>query len=281
MFGYIRISKPEMRVKEYDMYKAVYCSLCKKLGKDYGFITRFALNYDFAFTALLELALKDGFEGTVNKKCVCNPLKKCAYCKEEAPFSTSSAALIILSYYKFSDDINDEKGLKKLVALLLSKLFSRAFKKAKTKYPEIERIAAGYIKEQNAAERDKNCSLDEAAGPSSKMLSRLFAMCSNDSQNQQVLSHLGMLLGRYIYLLDCLVDRETDIKKNSFNPLKNMSEEEAKKKIKEQLYIVINQAEKTFELLDIKRFKNILGNIIYVGLEDTMNSEINRMEKKK
>ena len=281
MFGYIRISKPEMRFKEYDMYKAVYCSLCKKLGKDYGFITRFALNYDFTFTALMSLALKDGFDGTHIKKCVCNPLKKCNYCKEEEPFSLSAAALIILSYYKFYDDINDEKGLARLTATVLSQIFSPAFKKAKDKYPEIENIAADYIKEQSVAERNKNCSLDEAALPSSKMLSGLLRMCSEDEREQQVLSHLGKLLGRYIYLLDCLVDREADIKKNSFNPLKNMSEEEAKERIKAQLYIVINQAEKTFELLNIKRFKNILGNIIYVGLEDTLISEISRMEKKK
>jgi hypothetical protein len=90
-----------------------------------------------------------------------------------------------------------------------------------------------------------------------------------------------MLLGRYIYLMDCLADRERDIKKNSFNPIKNISEDEAKEKIKGQIYIIINQAEKTFELLNVKRFKNILGNIIYVGLEDTMLSEIKRLEKKK
>lgn len=281
MFGYIRISKPEMKVKEYEMYKAVYCSLCKKLGKDYGIITRLALNYDFTFTALLELSLKDGFDGVFKKNCVCNPLKKCTYCKEEEPFSLSSAALIILSYYKFTDDINDEKGIKKFTAVLLSKIFASAFKKAKAKCPLVEAAAAEYIKEQNEAERNKNCSLDDAANPSSKMLSKLFEMCSNNQRNRQVLSHLGTLLGRYIYLLDCLVDRKEDVKKGAFNPVSMLSEQEAKEKIKEQLYIVINEAEKAFELLEVKRFKDILGNIIYVGLEDTMNSEINRMEKKK
>lgn len=280
MFGYIRISKPELRVKEYEMYKAVYCTLCKKLGKDYGFLTRFALNYDFTFTALLELSLKDGFDDTYRKSCVCNPFKKCNYCKNEEPFALSSAAVVILSYYKLLDDIADEKGFKKFTAFALSKLFSNAFKKAKKKYPEVEKMAALYVEEQSKAEENPNCSLDEAANPSSNMLSRLLSMCAQGS-DKEVLSHLGMLLGRYIYLMDCLADRERDIKKNSFNPIKNISEDEVKEKIKGQIYIIINQAEKTFELLNVKRFKNILGNIIYVGLEDTMLSEIKRLEKKK
>ena len=79
MFGYIRIGKPELKVKEYDMYKAVYCSLCRELGKEYGFFTRFTLSYDFTFLALLELSLREDFCGTHRKRCVCNPLKKCNF----------------------------------------------------------------------------------------------------------------------------------------------------------------------------------------------------------
>lgn len=281
MFGYIRIAKPELRVKEYEMYKAVYCSLCKKLGKDYGFITRFALNYDFTFTALLELSLKEGFEDTERKVCVCNPFKRCTYCKNEEPFALSSAALIILGYYKFLDDINDETGFKKTISYVLSKLFLGAYKKAREKYPQIDNVAREYINAQNLAEKDANCSLDDAAKPSSEMLSELLPLCAKEEHDKKALSYLGVLLGRYIYLLDCLVDREKDIKKGSFNPIKNMGEKEATEKIKGQLYIIINEAEKTFELLNIKRFKNILGNIIYVGLEDTMLNEIKRLEKKK
>ena len=53
MFGYIIAEKSELRIKEYDMYKAVYCSLCKTLGKKYGVISRFTLSYDFTFLGLL------------------------------------------------------------------------------------------------------------------------------------------------------------------------------------------------------------------------------------
>lgn len=52
MFGYVRPFKPYMRMFEYDIYKAVYCGLCKDMGRRYGFVTRFTLSYDFAFLSL-------------------------------------------------------------------------------------------------------------------------------------------------------------------------------------------------------------------------------------
>ncbi len=281
MFGYIRVSKPELKIKEFEMYKAVYCSLCKKLGKDYGILSRFILNYDFTFTSLLELALKYGGCPTQRKRCTFNPLKKCNYCCETEPFSLSAGSLVILSYYKISDDIDDEKGLKKLLAVLLKQIMKSPFKKAAKNYPLVAKLSENYYREQRLAESKENCSLDEAALPSSNMLSDLLPLFAENETDKKVLSFLGRLLGRYIYLLDCLIDREKDIKKGNFNPIKNLDYENAKEKIKTQLYIVINEAEKTFELLGVKKFKDILGNIIYVGLEDTMNTEITRLENRK
>ena len=92
MFGYIRISKPEMRIKEYEMYKAIYCSLCKELGRSYGIFARLTLSYDFTFLALLNMALKDNFCGTNRKKCTCNPFKKCTYLCDNEDLKLPSAA---------------------------------------------------------------------------------------------------------------------------------------------------------------------------------------------
>ena len=36
VFGYLQIQKSELLVREYDAYKAVYCGLCKQMGKDYA-----------------------------------------------------------------------------------------------------------------------------------------------------------------------------------------------------------------------------------------------------
>ena len=35
LFGYIQPLREELKIKEFEAYKAVYCSLCKQLGKKY------------------------------------------------------------------------------------------------------------------------------------------------------------------------------------------------------------------------------------------------------
>ena len=46
MYGKVRINVPEIKVREYDEYKGIYCSLCKILGKRYGVLARALLTYD-------------------------------------------------------------------------------------------------------------------------------------------------------------------------------------------------------------------------------------------
>lgn len=273
MFGYIRISKPELKVKEYDMYKAVYCSLCRTLGKKYGFLTRFTLSYDFTFLALLELALSKDFITVERKRCVCNPLKKCNYCKE-ATLSFSAAAAIIMLYYKLSDDIQDEAFFKRSTSWFLRLIFSSAHKKAAAEFSSVEEVVKEYITVQKQVEKDSNASLDCAAEPTSVVLGKIFSMCSCDQMQKRVLERLGSLLGRYIYIIDAALDVEDDAKKGAFNPLGKINKQTAAERVVPQINIIISEAINAFELLEINRFKDILGNIIYVGIEDTVKKEL-------
>ncbi len=276
MFGYIRACKPEMRIKEFEMYKAVYCSLCKELGKAYGPFARLTLSYDFAFLAILNMSLKkDGC--TLSKKmCTCNPLKKCQYLDDRSDLSMPAAAAMIMLYYKLLDNIDDEKGIKRIGYRIVKGVYSSAHKKAAKQYPEIEYIFAEYIKGQKKLERENCQSADAAADPTAKALSAVFEICSDDDMEKRVLSRMGYCMGRYIYLLDAACDLLEDIKKDSYNPLKSYAEDKdyLKNMIVPQLYICAAEVAKAMELLDIKKFKNILDNIIYLGLEDTLKKEL-------
>ena len=276
MFGYIRVSKGELKVKEFEMYKAVYCSLCKTLGKHYGFLSRLTLSYDFTFLALLNMSLKEGCNEIERKRCAFNPLKKCNYCKEAYDFKMPSAVAMIMLYYKILDNIADEKGLKKLGYICLKPIFRGAYKKASKEYPCIKDIAEEYINTQSALEKANCNQMDEIADPTAKALSRIFMALSEDEMQKKVLDRLGYCMGRYIYLLDAACDFEEDKKKNKYNVLRFTCEniDEVKEKIKPQLYFCINEGAKAFELLDIKKYKSVLGNIIYLGLEDTFKKEL-------
>ena len=279
MFGYIRIAKPELKVKEYEMYKAIYCSLCKNLGHSYGFLSRLTLSYDFTFLALLNMSLSDECAGVERKRCAFNPLKKCNYCKGTDFLEMPSAAAMIMLYYKIADNIADEKGFKKLGYMILRPFFGSARKKAARRFPMLESIVSEYINTQALLEKDDCRDMDKAADPTAKALGEIFTLCSDDGVQKRVLYRLGYCMGRYIYLLDAACDLKDDIKKGSYNVLKNGSEGDTSKYIKNrvepQLYFCINEACKAFELLDIKKFKTILGNIIYLGLEDTFKKELN------
>lgn len=279
MFGYIRVKKEELKIKDFEAYKAVYCSLCKKLGRSYGILSRLTLSYDFAFLSLLNISLKSGCVSFERKRCAFNPFKKCNYCKSSDELDMPAAAAMIMLYYKILDNIKDEKGFKKLGFLLLKPIFSGAHKKAAKKYPLIEKTVAEYIESQNIAENDGNCTLDSVCDPTAKALSKLLPLCSDDSSQKRVLERLGYCLGRYIYIMDAGCDIEKDIKSGSFNVLKkNVKEGNIKKdmvlKTEPQIYFCINEAAKAFELLEIKKFKPILGNIIYLGLEDVYLKEL-------
>jgi hypothetical protein len=278
MFGYIRAAKPELKVWEYEMYKAVYCTLCRNLGKSYGLLSRFTLSYDFTFLALLKMALSEGCTEIKKGRCAFNPLKKCNYCKESDAFELPSAAAMIMLYYKLKDNIADEKGFRKLGFMCVLPLFSGAYKKAANKYPQIEKYVSQYIENQSILEKNGCAELDRIADPTAGVLSEILMLCSEDESQKRVLKRLGYCLGRYIYILDAACDFEADNKTGAYNVLKYENKEvfsqELKEKIKAQLYFCVNEAGKAFELLDIKKYRNILGNIIYLGLEDTFKKEL-------
>lgn len=274
LFGYIKVSRGELKIKEFELYRGVYCSLCKALGKKYGLISRFTLNYDFTFLALLNMSLKDGCDMFSQKRCTFNPLKKCNFCKSFDNFEMPAAAAMIMAYYKLLDNIADEKGFKKLLYKMLKPIFKIANKKAKAQFPHIEEIVADYIAEQTSLEQQNCTETDRAADPTAKALSKILELCSEQNSQKRILNRIGYCLGRYIYLLDAFCDLEEDIKKGSYNVLKNKPKEEIVPYIKTQIAFCINEACKAFELLEIKKYRPIIGNILYLGLEETAEKEI-------
>ena len=249
MFGYIRACKPEMRIKEYELYKAVYCSLCKELGKSYGIFARFTLSYDFTFLAILSMALNDHNCGLTQKSCTCNPLKKCTYLEDLSELKFSAAAAMILIYYKLLDNIEDEKGIKRIGYKLIKPIFSSAHKKAANEYPQLDKIACDYIQSQRRVEQQYTDNLDMAAEPTAVCMAKMFKTLSDDEMTQRCLDRVGYSIGRYIYILDAAVDLNEDIRLDRFNPLKANADDESfiKDYIAPQLNICIAEAAKAYE----------------------------------
>jgi hypothetical protein len=69
MFGYVRLHKPTITMGEYEQYRGVYCTLCRRLGKRYGIGARMTLSYDMTFFALVRMALSRTDVRVRKKRC--------------------------------------------------------------------------------------------------------------------------------------------------------------------------------------------------------------------
>lgn len=269
MFGYLSLDKGELKLREYELYKSVYCGLCKELGKNYGIISRLVLSYDCTVLAMLSLSLKNEKSCITKERCVCNPLKKCLYCKgDNDSFKFSSAVCVIMTYYKLQDTAEDSKFLKKLFALMFKAFFSHSHKKAAKDYPNIEQSIKKMMKNQVIAENE-NYGIDKSAESTAVMLSELCVMLSNNELQKKVLEVFGYYLGRWIYLIDAADDIEKDIKNNNFNPFRKYYKNDINCLMvycNNVLNMTASQITSAYNLLDITEYKEILDNIVYNGI---------------
>ncbi len=269
MFGYVRIFKPELKMSEYDHYKGVYCTLCKRLGKRYGTIARLTLSYDFTFVALIYAALADTCVGFQKGRCVYNPLKKCLYCGDTAAVDTAADYAMLLLYYKLCDNVVDERGPKRLGAKLLRGLLTRAHKKAASLHPNEEEWVKTYLARQQELET-REVSTDEAAEPTAILTGKLLSSNAKEETTRRILDRLGYCIGRFVYLADAADDLEKDRKKAGFNPLIPLYEQEGQAGVNAfvcaSLTGTVSEAKAAYELLSIRRFDGILRNILWQGL---------------
>ncbi len=270
MFGYVYINKPELKIKDYEAYRGVYCSLCKALGKNYSVFARFILNYDCTFLSLLLMARSNECCGFKSGRCPFNPAKKCNYTINADEALNKGAALsVITSYYKLLDSIADGGFFKKIGCTLVRPFFSSWHKKAKNNFPQYEDIVKEIYLAQLKCEKSENPCLDMAAEPTAKMLESVMKIEALNATEEKVFSQFGYHLGRWIYLMDAAADLEEDSKSGNFNPFllkfgtQNRFDRKEADSIISQSYYLLTKA---YELIDKKRFNDILDNIIYSGL---------------
>ena len=271
MFGYIKADKPEMKIKEFEIYKAVYCSLCKELGKSYGLLARLTLSYDFTFLAVLMLSLVDSDPEYAKKACVYNPFKRCTYMTgRDDIFDFVSATSLIAVYGKIIDNINDTKGLKRFGYKIARLKFSLKYDKAVKLYPFVAKAIENMVEYQAKVEKNPDAGIDLAAEPTAKGMEEVFSLCSDKDNEKRILAQLGYCIGKWIYLIDAVCDLDEDIKSGNFNPLKTSGKESAVM----TMNVCSAQAGAALDLLDLKRFDGILKNIIYIGLTETALSKM-------
>lgn len=269
LFGYVKAYKPEMKIKDYEVYKGVYCSLCRQLGRDYGLMARMALSYDFAFLALLRMAVAGECPGFDKGRCPFNPTAKCHYCRSDpgGALEISAACVVIMTYYKLHDNIADSSRLKSLAYRLLLPFAARARKKACRKFQQIDEILGEAIASQAQLERERCPSIDQAADPTARALARICTLGFEGTDQGAHLNRLGYCIGRYVYICDAADDYARDAKTGNYNVflLEGMEQDEAAQYAGEVLNLTVSEAINAYQALALTGFQDILLNILYDG----------------
>ena len=273
MLGYVKAFKPEMKMKDYELYRGIYCSLCRALGRNYSPIAQLFLSYDFAFAAVLRLAADENSCSFIRKRCPYNPAKKCMICQNRESLDFCSHAIIITVYFKILDNMHDAGFKSKLIAYLLYPIIFLMHKKAKRLAPDIDRIIGDSMKIQSETEKKNGIGIDEAAHPSADALGKIFSL-GFDGERKNSLYTLGYMVGRYVYILDAADDLEDDLKNGSFNPFRAEYSEiknenirtEFAQRVTGMLNLTQSNALDALDSVEKKRFEDILENIVLDGL---------------
>ncbi|NLO45110.1 MAG: hypothetical protein GX107_01205 [Clostridiales bacterium] len=281
MLGYVRAYKPELRFREYDLYRGVYCSICKRLLRLYSPFAQLFLSYDVTLLAIVLAALR-GEDITLKKsRCPYNPFKRCDKCLgADKTIDFCADVSVIMAYHKLRDNLRDSGFFGKAAAFLAFPVVFLMHKKASKCQPEAERIVERAMSLQNEVEKDKCASIDAAADPSARALSELLDLGVGAAADSESVRRLGYLIGRYVYVIDAVDDIESDIKSGGFNPLLSKYKELKNGDFYEYALAMLNlnigEIVKTFKSIEFDRYGDIIYNILFYGL---YNSSIYVLKK--
>ena len=218
MFGYIKPFVPELKVRDNKLYGAVYCGLCKSMGKTTRFYSRAALSYDFVFLSLLLSSLRGKPFEVYTGKCGLNPFRKKLIAADCDILRYCSAASAQLTYYSVLDRIRDERGIKKLSAKLVLPKCRKMKERAKRVYPFDDKIPEELLDRLHTLEDEKCGSLDMTSDLFGELLSYYFR-CGAPDDKARTASLIGRSVGKYVYAADACDDYEKDKKSGAYNPL--------------------------------------------------------------
>ncbi len=222
MFGYIKPYIPDLTVGDYEYYRAVYCGLCRSMGKVCGKSSRLTLSYDGVFLALLRMALTGETPECERHRCPYAPLAKRNMLVDSAALEHSAGTFGVLAALKFEDDVTDESGIKKLCAQIAGIPAKKWVKNAENKDKGIavktrEKLDLYYaVENENRKLEFSDAGIEASAEAFGDAVGMLAARRIED-ENYAIAYSVGRHVGRWIYCIDALDDLADDAKKGRYN----------------------------------------------------------------
>jgi hypothetical protein len=265
MFGYVRPVRDELKCKEFDLYRATYCGLCRTLRQRYGLLAPMFLNYDFTFLALLLTEEQEPFT-PCRGRCHANPLTRVTMCQSSPALELAADESMILTYWKLRDGVQDEGFFKGIPIRFLSWLLRPAYRKAVERCPAFDRTVVQLLEELRHLEAECCPSIDRTADTFARLL-QAAAPDTGDVARDRPMQLLLYHLGRWIYLIDARDDFAQDSNTGAYNPLLYRfgpkGDDDALVNTLEQS---MNMMRSGFWMLNFGCRTPVIENILYLGL---------------
>ncbi len=271
MFGYVKIERAELRVREYEYYRAAYCGLCRSMGKCTGQCSRLTLSYDIAFLSQVRMALLGTAPQFKKRRCIAHPLRARVMMEPNEQLFYAADASALLAFEKCRDDVADKRGFGRLTAVARKLLLWPAYRRAKRRRAALAAFLREKLTALTVLEKERRASVDEPAAIFGEMLAALFSF-ELPREAARVAGAIGTKLGRFIYILDAIDDMDRDQKTGNFNPVLLLyggkPTREQRQMLEDALLVCLDDAAAALDLVGEKSSprRAVLENILYLGM---------------
>lgn len=260
MFGFVTANMKELTKEQQNRYGAVYCGICRSIRSRSGQMARLGLSFDMAFLALLLMSLYEPEETAGDRACILHPLRRRAWVDNEY-IRYAADMNIALGYYNARDDVQDDK---KLSARVMASVFSRSLPEIQALWPRQCEAMAACIAQLEALEKELCPNPDRCAACFGQLMAELLVY--REDFWAPKLRALGYALGRFIYLLDAMVDYRRDRKKHKYNPFLAMGGEMDLPRWEQYLVLEMASCTEQFQMLPLVQDAALLECILYSGV---------------
>lgn len=271
MFGYLDIDKGTLEKGQIGLWQTFMCGLCFSTKKLYGNFPRMFITNDVNFFNVLFHSIKGCDVEIEHRHCFSHPVKKQTVLQQTELTDRLSTAGILLTYWNIYDDTVDGGSLSKKTAL---KAFNRAYKKAKSNFPEMDEMLARSYKELREMETQGSGGIDRIAHAFAQLSEEFATLVLQEDATEHVKT-LCYNLGKWIYLIDALDDAEKDLRKKEYNPLVAhygvSSFDELKSQHDElqfEMFAVLNRVASSYNDLNLTKYTCLLDNVIFKSIRN-------------
>lgn len=277
MFGYVIANPDSLTPEQLDRYRSCYCGLCRTLKKRHGSLSRLTLTYDMTFLVVLLESMYEPESEDGTERCCVHPVRE-HHWSASAVTDYAADMNIILAYQNCLDDWRDER---RVIPRAEAALLRGQYERCREEYPEKCAFIEDKLHELSEIESRGETDPDAGAKVFGELMGELFVYRREDTMWSPRLRRFGKELGEFIYVMDAVLDLESDRAAGRYNPLAVYADGKSEEELRSVLTMLIGECAEVFELLPVVRDADIMRNVLYSGVWTRYNVEMARRHGKK